>query len=54
MVQAFDSAKGEFPWQVRFRRKGESYDTFCGGSIIDSETVLTAAHCFYKENDPGW
>ncbi|CAB0044491.1 unnamed protein product [Trichogramma brassicae] len=33
----------EFPWLVSITRKGGH---FCGGSIINSKFVLTAAHCF--------
>ncbi|KAH8282902.1 hypothetical protein KR054_010686, partial [Drosophila jambulina] len=32
-----------FPWQVSIQTSKGSH--FCGGSLIDSETVLTAAHC---------
>ena len=34
------------PWQVSIR--DESNDHFCGGTVLDSETVLTAAHCFVE------
>lgn len=41
---------GQFPWHVAIELKGVdfSYGYFCGGTLIDSTTVLTAAHCFYK------
>ncbi|CAL8093644.1 unnamed protein product [Orchesella dallaii] len=34
--------KGEFPWIVALMSSNKQ---FCGGSLIDSQTVLTAAHC---------
>lgn len=33
-----------FPWQAGLVRKGGS-QPFCGGSLINSKYVLTAAHC---------
>merc|ERR1712033_78505 len=40
------AADGEFPWQVSLRTVGGLGAThFCGGSIIDKDWVLTAAHC---------
>merc|ERR1712079_118856 len=36
--------KNEYPWLVRPVRK-KYYFPFCGGSLISSNTVLTAAHC---------
>ncbi|XP_016942386.2 brachyurin [Drosophila suzukii] len=35
---------GQFPWQVILKRD-EWDDLLCGGSIISSTCVLTAAHC---------
>merc|ERR1711892_841844 len=34
----------EYPWQVALKRDSNN-GVFCGGSLIDSCTVLTAAHC---------
>lgn len=33
---------GEFPFIVSLQRSGSH---FCGGSLLDSRTVVTAAHC---------
>ncbi|KAJ8117663.1 hypothetical protein OPT61_g1194 [Boeremia exigua] len=36
------AAAGEFPYIVSLQRSGSH---FCGGSLVDSRTVVTAAHC---------
>lgn len=37
---------GEYPWQVSLQRSSwGSYSHFCGGSILDATTIITAAHC---------
>ena len=38
-------AESMIPWQVSIRTNGFH---FCGGTILDSKTILSAAHCFQK------
>jgi secreted trypsin-like serine protease len=42
ITNGYTAIRGQFPWQVALLT-----DTawFCGGSLIDSQWVLTAAHC---------
>jgi len=35
----------EFPWQVALFEDSQAPLPFCGGSLLSSTTVLTAAHC---------
>ncbi|KAK9510989.1 hypothetical protein O3M35_005651 [Rhynocoris fuscipes] len=42
IVGGTDAAQGEFPWIVSITRRGGH---FCGGTLINSKWVLTAAHC---------
>jgi len=44
------SKHGEFPWQASLRDKNDK-KTFCGGTLINSWTVLTAAHCVHEGGD---
>ncbi|XP_048485902.1 modular serine protease [Plutella xylostella] len=54
------SAKhGELPWHVGiYRKTTEPYKQICGGSIISTSVVISAAHCFWddtvKLQDPKW
>jgi len=34
----------EFPWQISLRRASDNFH-FCGGSVLNENTVVTAAHC---------
>ena len=43
--------KGQYPWQVELSRNQSGWKIFkCGGSLISSKLVLTAAHCVEKLN----
>lgn len=43
------AARGEYPWQVALLSKN-SNEQFCGGSLIDKQWVLTAAHCVTEDS----
>merc|ERR1712083_361762 len=42
-------ASSPIPWQAHIRETGHTDGGgFCGGTILDATTVLTAAHCFWN------
>jgi len=50
IVGGQNAAEGEFPWQVGLvSNYGKT--PFCGGTLLSSDTVLTAAHCQTSVNN---
>ncbi|KAH8380639.1 hypothetical protein KR009_011941 [Drosophila setifemur] len=45
-----DAYEGQFPYQVGIYLYGLFGSRFCGGSLISSEWVMTAAHCLIGAN----
>ena len=41
-----EAAASPIPWQVSVRSCADGWCHFCGGTILDENTVLSAAHCF--------
>ena len=41
--------KGEYPWQVVIVMSNRRGSFSCGGSILDENNILTAAHCAYDD-----
>jgi len=44
IVGGVETEVNEYPWMVSLVN-GNGYYHFCGGSIISSQWVVTAAHC---------
>ncbi|MEQ2286387.1 hypothetical protein AMECASPLE_001993 [Ameca splendens] len=51
IVGGANSVEGEWPWQVSLHFAGSLY---CGASVLSSDWLISAAHCFSKErlSDP--
>ncbi|XP_072751957.1 modular serine protease-like isoform X2 [Anoplolepis gracilipes] len=50
IVNGLDAKVGVFPWHVGIYFKNTNeYEQICGGTLISSNLVISAAHCFYDE-----
>jgi len=49
IVGGTDARAGDWPWQVQLDIKSSG---LCGGSLINKQWVLTAAHCFESVTSP--
>ncbi|XP_060607061.1 prostasin-like isoform X2 [Ruditapes philippinarum] len=46
IVGGTEANPGSWPWMVMLKKNGRIK---CGGSILDSHIILTAAHCLYSD-----
>ncbi|XP_041980265.1 trypsin-1-like [Aricia agestis] len=50
IIQGWRGNLGDVPYQVSFKMKLYlKYQSFCGGSIVAANKVLSAAHCFVED-----
>ncbi|XP_069193285.1 trypsin-1-like [Procambarus clarkii] len=49
IVGGFETSPNEFPWVVGLAFDGNTTYS-CGGTIINNQYILTAAHCLYDQN----
>lgn len=47
IINGFEAVNHSFPWVVslRLKNKNQILEHFCAGSLINNDTVITAAHC---------
>ncbi|EDS29528.1 serine protease [Culex quinquefasciatus] len=48
IVNGEEAVPGQFPYQVFLLSRGAEGNGSCGGSILNSNSILTAAHCVFR------
>ncbi|KAL8222637.1 UNVERIFIED_CONTAM: hypothetical protein K2H54_077754 [Gekko kuhli] len=52
IIGGTDALPGTWPWMVSFCKvRGNQFSHFCGGSLIGSRWIVSATHCFLKNNN---
>ncbi|CAF1488322.1 unnamed protein product [Adineta steineri] len=49
IVGGFESVRGDWPWAISMQRQGSH---ICGGSLINNQWIVTAAHCLAGNTNP--
>jgi len=48
IVGGEDARSNQYPWQVGLMYTDQDTESFCGGTLLSSDTVLTAGHCVFS------
>ncbi|XP_070491941.1 serine protease gd-like isoform X2 [Chironomus tepperi] len=52
VINGKPAKKGQFPWLAAYYHNGVRESGFiCGGSLVSSKAIITAAHCIHYKND---
>nr|XP_023665274.1 transmembrane protease serine 9-like isoform X1 [Paramormyrops kingsleyae] len=54
IVGGENAPPGNWPWQANLLQTFQTYQIMCGGSLINSKWVLSAAHCFSSTDTANW
>uniref|UniRef100_A0A8C5RB16 Transmembrane serine protease 13 n=1 Tax=Leptobrachium leishanense TaxID=445787 RepID=A0A8C5RB16_9ANUR len=53
IIGGTEANQGEWPWQVSLHQQsGNKFSHVCGGTLLNTQWVLTAAHCFTQTASP--